>query len=404
VAARGGPQQGTPDATKKLSNQISFVFIGIFDGEPGNHHRCPRCYSARNNDLNTTTPIKHVIVIYGENRSFDHLFATYSPKPGEAVNNLLSQGIVNADGSPGPNLSKAAQYQATDTSTFAIAPSKTGPYSVLPPLTAGGSQTNSDTAPPFKTISEAETATSDLLPRDLRLLLIGATGLKSGTLDTRLPNADKLPNGPYPLTPGIPYNAYAASPVHRYYQMFQQLDCDVKYATSKNPSGCLADLFPWVEATIGAGTNGGPLTSGGLTPSGEGSISMGFYNVANGDMPYFKLLADHYTMSDNYHQPAMGGTGLDSIIAGFGDAIYYSDAKGAATPAPSGQIENPDPQSGTNNVYTNDGYGNAKTGKGGSYSDCSDSSQPGVKPVLDYLSSLPSKPNPNCDPRGTTIC
>ena len=67
------------------------------------------------NDLNTTTPIKHVIVIYGENRSFDHLFATYSPKPGETVNNLLSQGIVNADGTPGPNFSKAAQYQATDT-------------------------------------------------------------------------------------------------------------------------------------------------------------------------------------------------------------------------------------------------------------------------------------------------
>src|SRR5690348_17026794 len=28
------------------------------------------------NDGNTTTPIKHVIVIIGENRTFDHLFAT----------------------------------------------------------------------------------------------------------------------------------------------------------------------------------------------------------------------------------------------------------------------------------------------------------------------------------------
>ena len=26
------------------------------------------------NDQNTTTPVKHVIVIYGENRSFDHLY------------------------------------------------------------------------------------------------------------------------------------------------------------------------------------------------------------------------------------------------------------------------------------------------------------------------------------------
>src|SRR5215468_10514897 len=51
-------------------------------------------------DANTVTPIKHVIVIVGENRSFDHLFATYVPKPGETVNNLLSEEIVKADGTP----------------------------------------------------------------------------------------------------------------------------------------------------------------------------------------------------------------------------------------------------------------------------------------------------------------
>lgn len=33
----------------------------------------------------TKTPIKHVIVIIGENRTFDHIFATYKPKPGESV-------------------------------------------------------------------------------------------------------------------------------------------------------------------------------------------------------------------------------------------------------------------------------------------------------------------------------
>ena len=57
--------------------------------------------------LNTATPIKHVIIIVGENRSFDHLFATYKPKSrNEKVLNLLSEGIVNADGSPGPNFAK----------------------------------------------------------------------------------------------------------------------------------------------------------------------------------------------------------------------------------------------------------------------------------------------------------
>ena len=350
------------------------------------------------NDETTTTPIKHVIVIYGENRSFDEMYATYQPKSGETVNTLLSQGIVNADGSPGPNFSKAAQYQATDTDTFRIAPTKTGAYKVLPPLTVGGPKANSDTAPPFKTLAEAEDATSDLLPRDLRLLLIGATGLTSGSIDTRLPNATSLPNGPYFLTPSIPYDAYAGSPVHRFYQAFQQMDCDVSYANASNPSGCLNDLYPWVEETIGAGTNGGPLPSGKVTPSGEGSIAMGIYNVAQGDMPYFKMLSDQYTISDNYHQPAKGGTGLDSILAGFGDAIYYTDGKGNATTPPQGQIENPNPQPGTNNVYANDGYGDAKSGNGGSYSNCADPSQPGVKPILDYLAALPDKPNPNCEP------
>ena len=32
------------------------------------------------NEIRTATPIKHVIIIVGENRSFDHLFATYVPK------------------------------------------------------------------------------------------------------------------------------------------------------------------------------------------------------------------------------------------------------------------------------------------------------------------------------------
>src|SRR6266699_3280083 len=60
--------------------------------------------------IRTATPIKHVIIVVGENRSFDHLFATYVPTSrSEKVLNLLSEGIVNADGSPGPNFAKAHQ-------------------------------------------------------------------------------------------------------------------------------------------------------------------------------------------------------------------------------------------------------------------------------------------------------
>jgi hypothetical protein len=46
----------------------------------------------------TETPIEHVVIIIGENRSFDHLFATYPPRPGEYVWNLLSKGIITAEG------------------------------------------------------------------------------------------------------------------------------------------------------------------------------------------------------------------------------------------------------------------------------------------------------------------
>ncbi len=66
----------------------------------------------------TRTPIQHVIVIIGENRSFDHVFATYLPKKGETINNLLSEGIVKLNGAgkavPGPNWEKAHQLAATD--------------------------------------------------------------------------------------------------------------------------------------------------------------------------------------------------------------------------------------------------------------------------------------------------
>ena len=205
------------------------------------------------------------------------------------------------------------------------------------------------------------------------LLTTGATGLPTDSVDTRIDNVNNLSPGPFQLTPGVPYDAYANSPVHRYYQNYQQSDCDVSHATKQNPSGCLSDLFPWVEVTIGAGSNGKPQVPNFNDQStGEGATAMGFYNVQQGDMPYFKLLADRYTLSDNYHQPAMGGTGLDSIIAGFADAIWYTDGKGNAATPPTNQIEDPDAQAGTNNWYTQDGY------SGGTYSMCADTNQPGV--------------------------
>src|SRR5580704_6618403 len=74
----------------------------------------------------TATPIKHVIVIIGENRSFDHVFATYVPRRGQTVRNLLSEGIVNADGTPGPHFSTYEQSAAADRAPdpFLLSPPK----------------------------------------------------------------------------------------------------------------------------------------------------------------------------------------------------------------------------------------------------------------------------------------
>src|ERR1700686_1338452 len=60
----------------------------------------------------TRTPIKHVLLIIGENRSFDHLFGFFRPTPGQSVFNLLSEQILNADGRPGANFARARQWQA----------------------------------------------------------------------------------------------------------------------------------------------------------------------------------------------------------------------------------------------------------------------------------------------------
>ena len=179
--------------------------------------------------------------------------------------------------------------------------------------------------------------------------------------------------------------------MHRFYQMWQQLDCSAAHATATNPTGCLADLFPWVEVSIGTGGNGAKQPKGFNDRStGEGSTSMGFYNVQQGDMPYFKMLADTYALGDNYHQPVKGGTGADSVYLGFASDVWYTNAKGGPGKPPTNQIENPNPQRGTNNWYTQDGY------SGGSYSDCSDKTQPGVAEIEAYMAALSYKPDPNC--------
>ncbi len=342
------------------------------------------------NDDKTTSPIKHVIVIVGENRTFDHEFATYVAPSGDQVRNILSEGIVNADGTPGPNFAAAFQNQASDTTTYSPSPTITGPYKKLPaPNLNFTPNKRVNYWVPFKTIKEVAATDHGILPQDFNEGTTGASGLPYKTIDTRIANVRSLPSGPFQLSPGVTSDDFANSPVHRFYQMFQQLDCSATYATPADPSGCKSDLFPWVEVTEGAGQNGAPQPANfNDETTGEGATAMGFYNVQQGDSPYFHQLAQQYTLLDNYHQPVKGGTGFDSIYIASADAFPYTDGNGNLATPPSNQIENPNPQSGTNNWWVQDGY------SGGTYSNCSDPNQPGVGPVLNYLSALGV--NPNC--------
>jgi len=392
----------------------------------------PLVQSAQADDNTTVSPIKHVIIIVGENRTFDHLFATYKPVAGETVNNLLSEGIIDIHGAPGKNFALALQNSAQIKSgVYEPSPATKAPYSVLPAPLNGG-PTNVCTDNGMCNFGDARSSEDGLSMSPInyfQFLLTGGTGLSGRVPDSRITNVfssapySKLQPGPFQLTNAttFPYDSYANSPVHRFYQMWQQMDCNASYATATNPSGCLADLFTWTEVTVGSNVNGKPQPANFSTDyspttvtTGEGATSMAFYNMLEGDVPYIKMLADNYAMSDNYHQPVMGGTGANSIMLGFADALWFSDENGKPLVPPQGQtflggpvdeIENPNPVSGTNNWWIQDGYGGfgnngASTGVygGGSYSNCSDATQPGVGPIRSYLSSLTPAVLPNCDP------
>src|SRR5262249_49291927 len=84
---------------------VSAVLLAAsFNSTPGqanNRHR---------GDDNTATPIKHVIVLIGENWTFDSIFATYQARGNQSVGNLLSRGYVTASGAPGPDFADSRQF------------------------------------------------------------------------------------------------------------------------------------------------------------------------------------------------------------------------------------------------------------------------------------------------------
>jgi phospholipase C len=328
----------------------------------------------------TESPIKHVIILIGENRGLDHTFGVYTPKgKNQTIDNILSKGIVNEDGTPGENFALAQQYAVAPQPTWYVgAPdSAKTPYSstnLMPQPNTNGVPTA-----PYTTLTggtgpfTAIPPEADIEPANASLLLTGASGLPTGVLDTRIPGAGTLPPGPFLLQgPSISDDDYTGDMTHRFYQAWQQQDCSVANATKANPTGCLNDLFPFVMATYSSSNKS------------EGN-EMGFFNAEQEQVTFLKTLADRFTLSDNFHQSFLGGTGANHFMFGTGDAGFWSDGNGNAVTPPS-NIANPNPKSGTVNQYTADN----------NFSNCSDFTQPGVAPIIKYVNALPYDAEPNC--------
>ena len=133
----------------------------------------------------TASPIKHVIIVIGENQSFDHVYGTYVPPNGESISNLLVKGIIGPDGSPGPHFAKAQQFTTSGQTSYfiSVAAKKKTRYTTLPAPTLSGAPNNpSPTSPPF-TLSEDLLAVIEpsLEPGDLFLLTTGASGAAGTT-------------------------------------------------------------------------------------------------------------------------------------------------------------------------------------------------------------------------------
>jgi len=352
----------------------------------------------------TATPIKHVIVLIGENRTFDHVFATYVPKSEDSVSNLLSKGIITAQGKPSKHFSKAAQFQAVSpfkTKYFiSLDKDEKAPYDILPAPTLNFSPSPATgEPPPFPAGTPAAFLASiepSLENGDLNLLTTGASGAAQTAelpdFDSRINNFDNLQNGPFPLEgANLPYDSYTGDTTHRLFEMWQQSDCNIKNATKHNPSGCLNDLYPFVITTYTGEIDPFSFPIANQVDDNGGGNSMAFYNVQAGDAPVLKSLADQYSMSDNFHQSFMGGTGANHVMLGSGDAIFWSNGNGIPTTPPS-HIANPDPLPGSDNQYTVD------INFDGNFTECGNPSQPGIAPIRDYLASLPYHPDPKCQP------
>ncbi len=124
------------------------------------------------------------------------------------MDNLLSRKIINADGTPGPNFSQAAQIDADgfardsdDSSKYSISPEKDNVvYPTLPPpLTGGPSDVCKDNG--ICTLAQAMASENGLYPTYYQYMLTGGSEQPSHVPDQRIQRCAMIcPLDPFQIT------------------------------------------------------------------------------------------------------------------------------------------------------------------------------------------------------------
>src|SRR5580704_7514801 len=212
--------------------RLGVVSLAVFQFSLGGPMAAPLEAHGHDRDHgNTASPIKHVIVLIGENRSFDNLFATYVSPSGDSVKNLLSEGIVKADGTPGKHFQRSQQFQAVPpfktTYYISLDGADKTPYDTLPEPTLNFSPTPATGEPPPFPAATPTSVLAAIEPSlelsDLNLLTTGASGAPQSAelpdFDSRINNFNHLPNGPFPIEgANLPYDSYTGDSTHRLYE------------------------------------------------------------------------------------------------------------------------------------------------------------------------------------------
>ena len=332
----------------------------------------------------TATPIKHVVVVIGENRSFDHVYATYVPQGGQAVLNLLSEGIVQADGSPGPNFAAARQFTTSAHKHYFIGVARARKDAV-------------QHAPAADLRRRAERTKRDVaaVPQQFSAPAGGdRTILGAG----RSPAAHDRSNGRCRDERGSRYPDHELRRIAQWSIPVDRSKASLRFLHWRHGASVLSDV-----AAIGL-----PHPERHRRQSdrmSQRSLSLcrdhlcratggrrrrdlnGILQYANRRCPAAQKASPTSTRSaitiTNRRKVAPQFSTFFSVPATISSG---ATAMAIATVPPASQIANPNPKPGTNNQYRLDGR----------YSNCSDLAAPGVLAILRYLNSLPYETMANC--------